>query len=136
MIATARRESLTAEEVQSVVTLLRGATPEQEAFLLDKPREALAEADGVPGPMRDPRLSPAGNRLARQLSFLLEALARLENWLRFPGLNQLGRSDRALLAQRFQRLQRDARMVAELVESMQAWHVPTTTDGIQTRACS
>jgi hypothetical protein len=123
---------LTAEEVESVVTLLRGATPEQEQAILDKPREVLAEAEGVPGPVRDPRLSPAGNRLARQLSFLLEALARLENWLRFPGFNQLGRNDRALLALRFQRLQRDARMVAELVETMRP---PAPTHGVLSRAC-
>lgn len=132
VLTTARREALTAEEVESVVTLLRGATPEQEQAILDRPREVLAEAEGVPGPVRDPRLSPAGNRVARQLSFLLEALARLENWLRFPGFNQLGRSDRALLALRFQRLQRDARMVAELVETMRP---PAMTNGVLSRAC-
>jgi ParB/RepB/Spo0J family partition protein len=116
VLITARREALTAEEVQGVVTLLRGASAEQERFVLEKPREALAQADGVPGPARDPRLSPTGNRIARQLSFLLEALSRVENWLRFPGLKQLGKTDRAMLALRFQRLVRDARMVAELVD--------------------
>jgi len=116
VLATARREALTAEETQGVVTLLRGASVEQERFVLEKPREALAQADGVVGPSRDPRLSPTGNRIARQLSFLLEALSRMENWLRFPGLNQLGRTDRALLAGRFERLARDARMIAELVD--------------------
>lgn len=136
LLTTTRREALTAEEVEGVVTLLRGATPEQEQAILGKPREALADAEGVPGPVRDPRLSPAGNRVARQLSFLLEALARLENWLRFPGFNQLGRSDRALLALRFQRLQRDARMIAELVESLSPPQSPATTNGVLSRACS
>jgi ParB/RepB/Spo0J family partition protein len=116
VLLTARREALTAEEVQGVVTLLRGASVEQERFVLEKPREALAQADGIPGPARDPRLSPTGNRIARQLSFLLEALSRMENWLRFPGLSQLGKTDRAMLALRFERLTRDARMVAELVD--------------------
>lgn len=116
VLATARREALTAEEVQGVVTLLRGASADQERFVLEKPREALAQAEGIPGPVRDPRLSPTGNRIARQLSFLLEALSRVENWLRYTGLNQLGKTDRAMLMLRFQRLVRDARMVAELID--------------------
>jgi ParB/RepB/Spo0J family partition protein len=127
VLMATRREALTAEEVEGVVTLLRGATPEQEQAILGKPREALADAEGVPGPVRDPRLSPAGNRVARQLSFLLEALARMENWLRFPGLNQLGRNDRAVLEPRFERLRRDALLVADLVETM---------NRVLSRACS
>jgi ParB-like chromosome segregation protein Spo0J len=134
VLAAARREALTAEEVQSVVTLLRGATPEQERLLLDKPREALAQAAGVPGPAKDPRLSPAGNRVARQLSFLLEALSRMENWLRFPGLHQLGRTDRAVLAPRFHRLERDARLVAELIELLQPRQAPAPGNEVLTGA--
>jgi ParB/RepB/Spo0J family partition protein len=124
VLRAARRESLTAEEVTSLVTLLRGATPEQEQLLLDQPRVALAQAAGVPAPARDPRLSPAGNRLARQLSFLLDALDRMENWLCFPGLNQLGRTDRAVLTPRFERLQRQAQQVAELVAML--WPQPAS----------
>jgi ParB/RepB/Spo0J family partition protein len=132
VLSAARREALTATEVESLVTLLHGATPEQERHLLAKPREALAQASGVPGPAKDPRLSPAGNRLARQLSFLLDALDRMENWLCFPGLNQLVRTDRTLLAPRFERLQRDARRVAELVELQ--WPVPALLNEVLTRA--
>jgi hypothetical protein len=116
------------------VTLLRGATPEQERLLLDKPREALAQAEGVPGPAKDPRLSPAGNRVARQLSFLLEALGRMENWLRFPGLNQLGRTDRAVLAPRFERLEREARLVAELIELLRSRQSPALLTEVLTGA--
>jgi hypothetical protein len=134
VLAAARREALTAEEVQSVVTLLRGATPEQERLLLDKPRAALADAAGVPGPARDPRLSAAGNRLARQLSFLLEALSRMENWLRFPGLNQLGRTDRDVLAPRLARLERDARLVAELIELLRSRQAPGSLNEVLTGA--
>jgi ParB/RepB/Spo0J family partition protein len=125
VLQVARREALTAEEVQGVVTLLRGASLEQERFLLEQPRVALAQAEGVCGPARDPRLSPTGNRIARQLSFLLEALGRMENWLRFPGPNQLGKTDRLLLAGRFERLARDARLVAELVNLQ----MPSPTTG-------
>ena len=93
-------------------------TPEQEAVLLDEPRAALLQATGVPGPVRDPRLSPAGNRLARQLGMLLDLLGRLENWQRHPGLAELKRDDRRLLAPQFARLARDARGVADLVDDL------------------
>jgi hypothetical protein len=118
VLATARRESLTTLEVQSVIDLLSGATPEQERLLLDQPREALLQAQGVTGPVRDARLSPAGNRLARQLGMLLDSLGRLENWQRHPGLAELKRDDRRLLAPQFARLSRDARSVANLVDEV------------------
>ena len=54
---------------------------------------------------------------ARQLSLLLEALSRMENWLRFPGLKQSRKTDYARRWQcAFERLARDARMVAELID--------------------
>jgi hypothetical protein len=116
LLQAARRESLTLQEVQEVIELLQGATPEQEAWLLEQPRAALQHARGVPLPARDPRLSPAANRLARQLGWLLELLSRVENWQRHPGLAELKQQDRQLLAPQFARLARDARAVAELVE--------------------
>jgi hypothetical protein len=72
----------------------------------------------VPLPVRDPRLSPAGNRLARQLSLLLDLLSRLENGQRHPGLAELKRDDRRVLSPQFARLVRDARSVAQLVEEL------------------
>ena len=69
-------------------------------------------------PIRDPRLSPAGNRLARQLSLLLDLLGRMENWQRHPGLAELKRDDRRLLAPNFGRLARDARSVANLIDDL------------------
>jgi len=118
VLSAARRASLTMAEVQGVIDLLQGATPEQEALLLQDPRAALQQAKGVPLPVRDPRLSPAGNRLARQLSLLLDLLSRLENGQRHPGLAELKRDDRRLLAPQFARLVRDARSVAQLVEEL------------------
>jgi len=114
VLSAARRDSLTAVEVQGVVDLLRGASLEQEAYVLGSPRAALRQQEVVP--VRDPRLSPAGNRLARQLSLLLDLLGRMETWQRHPGLAELKRDDRRLLAPSFERLVRDARSVANLVE--------------------
>jgi hypothetical protein len=120
VLSTARRQSLTLVEVQGVIDLLQGASPEQEALLLQDPRAALLQAAGVSGPVRDPRLSPAGNRLTRQVGMVLELLSRLENWQRHPGLAELTRDDRRLLAPRFARLASESRRVANLVEEL--WH--------------
>ena len=57
--------------------------------MLAKPREALAQAQGVPTALRDPRLSRAGNWLAKHLTQALEALVRVENWLRTPNEREL-----------------------------------------------
>lgn len=114
VLSAARRDSLTTLEVQGVVDLLRGASLEQEASVLESPRAALRQQDRVP--VRDPRLSPAGNRLARQLSLLLDLLGRIETWQRHPGLAELKRDDRRLLAPSFGRLARDARSAATLIE--------------------
>ena len=118
LLIAARRASLTAQETHGVIDLLRGASPEQEHFILDKPREALLQAAGVQGPIRDPLLSPGGNRVARQLRYLLDALGGMENWLRYPGLAELKRDDRERLTPRFERLGQDTRTVAALVDDL------------------
>ena len=118
LLAAARREALTAAEVGGVIELLRGASVKQEQFILERPREALLQAEGVQGPVHDLRLSVSGNRVARQLRYLLDALGRMENWLRYPGLAELQRGDGVLLTPRFARLAGDARTVAALVEDL------------------
>jgi hypothetical protein len=118
VLSAARRASLTARETQGVIDLLRGASPEQERFILEQPRAALLQAEGVQGPIRDALLSPGGNRVARQLRYLLDALGGMENWLRYPGVAELKRSDRVLLTPRFERLARDTSTVAALVNDL------------------
>jgi ParB-like chromosome segregation protein Spo0J len=117
VLTAARRAALTTDEVHRVIDLLHAASPEQATLLLDQPRQVLMHIDGV-APVRDPRLSPAGNRLARQLSFLLDSLGRIENWHRHPGLAELKRDDRRLLAPSFARLGRTARAVADRVDDL------------------
>jgi ParB-like nuclease domain len=118
VLTAARHATLTVAEVQGVIGLLQGATPEQEEWLLQDPRAALLQATGVPSPARDARLSPAANRLARQLGLLLDLLSRVESWQRHPGLAELKRADRRLLAPQLARLARDARSVANLVDEL------------------
>jgi hypothetical protein len=115
LLALTRRESLTAQEVSGVIDLLQGASPEQSAFVLQKPREALALVHGMPTALKDPRLSRAGNWLARHLTGALEALVRVENWLRTPNERELRGQDREILQPLLQRVGDEASMVAELV---------------------
>jgi ParB/RepB/Spo0J family partition protein len=118
VLTTVRREALTVLEARGVIDLLRGANPEQEQFILTQPREALLQAEGVQGPIRDLRLSPGGNRVARHLRSVLDALGGLANWLRYPGLAELKRCDRLLLGPRFERLSQETHLVAALVDDL------------------
>jgi ParB-like chromosome segregation protein Spo0J len=127
VLRAARRQSLTLVEVQGVIDLLQGASPEQEALLLEDPRAALLQAAGLSGPVRDPRLSPAGQRLARQVGMVLELLSRLENWQRQAGLAELSRDDRRLLAPRLVRLAEASRRVANLVEELWCAQLPESS---------
>src|SRR6185369_15219845 len=97
LLALTRRATLTTPEVSGVIDLLVGASAEQAAFVLAKPREALAQAQGMPAALSDPRLSRAGNWLARHLRQAQEALVRVENWLRTPNERELHEKDREIL---------------------------------------
>lgn len=110
-----RRESLTTGEIREIVDLLLAAsTREQKEFVLEKPRQALSQARGGPIRSWDPRLSTAGNRVARKLGWLLDNLAQMENWLRHSGRGELSLCDGTILSPGFERLARDGRVVAEL----------------------
>jgi len=115
VLALTRREALTAQEVSGVIELLEGASPEQATFILAKPRQALAQAKDLPQALRDPRLSRAGNWLARHLTQALEALVRVESWLRTPNERELRAGDREVLEPLLTRVGDQAGTVAELV---------------------
>lgn len=112
-----RQHSLSAAELRGVVDLLLvSGTREKAAFVLERPREALREAQA--GEVRgwDPRMSAAGNRVSRQLASLLDQLARMTNWLRHSGRGDLALCDRAVLEPAFTRLVGEAQLVAELTD--------------------
>jgi len=115
LLALARRATLTTSEVRGVIDLLQGASEEQAAFVLAKPREALAQRHGMPVALCDPRLSRAGNWLARHLRQAQEALVRVENWLRTPNERELHEKDREILKPLLARVGDQASVVAELV---------------------
>jgi ParB-like chromosome segregation protein Spo0J len=114
-LESGRQHSLCAAELRGVVDLLIvSGTREKMAFVLERPREALREAQA--GEVRgwDPRLSAAGNRVSRQLAALLDQLARMANWLRHHGRGNLALCDRGVLEPAFTRLAGEAHIVAEL----------------------
>jgi ParB-like nuclease domain len=115
LLALARRATLTTPEVSGVIDLLIGASAEQAAFVLTQPREALAQVHGMPVALRDPRLSRAGNWLARHLRQTQESLVRVENWLRTPNERELHEKDREILKPLLARVGDQASVVAELV---------------------
>jgi hypothetical protein len=115
LLALVRRCTLTAQEVSGVIDLLQGASGEQAAFVLAKPREALTLAQGMPTALRDPRLSQAGNWLAKQLTLSLETLTRVENWLRTPNERELRDQDREIVQPLLRRVGDQSSVVAELV---------------------
>ena len=116
-----RRESLSVPEIRALVDLLlASSTREQKQFVLEKPRQALAQARGGPVRSWDPRLSTAGNHVSRKLAWLLDNLGRMETWLRHRGRSELSLCDSSILRPGFERLAREARMVAELADELVA----------------
>lgn len=114
-LATAREATLTSRELSGVVDLLlASSTREQTAFVLSDPRRALRQSEERFVHYWDPRLSVAGNRVARRLGLLLDNLAQMQSWLRYQGRGQLQACDRAPLESGFQRLVSETRLVSEL----------------------
>jgi hypothetical protein len=114
-----RRVGLTAAELDGVVELLRAAPGRVQAeFILTQPRQALRQARHEGGWPQDPRLSRAGNRLARRLSQLLEGLTRMETWLRTTSHAELSPADRGLLEPTLARLAQAAQGVVLVTEDL------------------
>lgn len=119
VLSCARREGLTTAELRGVAGLVAAAgSRPQVDYVLTKPRQALAQSQAGPQHMFDPRLTPAGNKVSRQLAALLDQLARMETWLRQRGRAELGSGDRLLLAKSFVRLGVAAQLVADLARDL------------------
>ena len=113
-LQTARDNHLSSRELQTVVDLLLVAgTREKKDFVLEQPRQAIRQAEGSPLRPYDPRLSLAGNRVNKQLAFLLDSLARMETWLVQRSRGELAAVDGPLLKEPFQRLVQLSQAVAE-----------------------
>jgi ParB/RepB/Spo0J family partition protein len=119
VLATLRRAELTAAELEGVVDLFAATTGQsQQEYLLAHPRQALAQAAQERGWAHDPRLSGAGNRVARRLHTLLEGLARMESWLVQRGRAELSTADRRVLLPAWRRLAQDSDSVAGLTRDL------------------
>ncbi|MFV1967905.1 MAG: hypothetical protein ACC628_20935 [Pirellulaceae bacterium] len=113
-LCSARDTSLTSTELSGVVDLLlSSSTQEQTAFVLSDPRRALRQSDDRFIHSWDPRLSVAGNRIAKRLALLLDCLAKMHSWLRYQGRGELQACDREPLESGFRKLIEEARQVSE-----------------------
>ena len=126
VLATATQAALTSRELSEVVDLLSASsTTEQTNFVLTKPREALRQAQDTSVPHWDPRLSAAGNRVAKRLALLLDCLGKMNTWLRWEGRGQLQACDRGPLTPGFVKLESEARLVLEAVgDFLQEFQLP------------
>jgi ParB-like chromosome segregation protein Spo0J len=114
-----RREGLSTNELSGIVDLwLQCPARIQQQYILQHPRDALAQEKGVDVASHDPRLSADGNRIFEQLATLLRQLARMEVWLAHQGRSGITAEDRRILQPRFERLSRDAASVAALSADM------------------
>ena len=115
-----RREALSTVELAALVDLLLQCPGRrQQEFVLQNPREALAQKKGfVAVSARDPRLSLTGNDVFKRLGVLIEMLAKMEVWLTTRGRTALTPGDRPILQPRFERLARDAASVATLSQDI------------------
>jgi hypothetical protein len=95
---------------------LASSTSEQTAFVLSDPRRALRQSQQHHVHQWDPRLSTAGNRIAKSLGFLLDSLAKMQTWLRYRGRADLQACDVELLEAGFRRLVDESRLAAEAAE--------------------
>jgi len=118
-LQTAREATLTSRELSGVVDLLlASSTQEQTTFVLSDPRQALRQSDERYVYHWDPRLSTAGNRVAKRLALLLDCLAKMQSWLRYQGRGELQSCDRQPLEPGFRRLVQEARQTAEAADDL------------------
>lgn len=110
----ATEHALTSRELSDAVRLLQAAsTREQTQFVLEKPREAIRQAQDTYIHHWDPRLSTAGNRVAKRLGLLLDGVAKMNHWLRLTGRSELQACDRASLVDSFIKLKHESTLLAE-----------------------
>ena len=113
-MTAATAAALTSRELSDVVDLLSAcSTSEQTHFVLSKPREALRQSQSSYVHQWDPRMSAAGNRVAKRLGQLLDGLARMNSWLRYTGRAELQAVDRDPLTGGFVKLEQETKLVSE-----------------------
>jgi hypothetical protein len=116
-LAAAREASLNSRELSGVVELLlASSTKDQKQCVLDDPRGALRQSQQQPMHLWDPRMSATGNRVAKQLTGLLDQLAKMQSWLAYRGRGDLMACDRQLLTPGFERLVRETGAVCEAAD--------------------
>lgn len=110
----ATEHALTSRELSDAVRLLQSAsTQEQTQFVLEKPRQAIRQAQESYVYQWDPRLSTTGNRTAKRLGLLLDGVTKMNHWLRLTGRSELQACDRSILVDSFLKLGLETSLLTE-----------------------
>jgi ParB-like chromosome segregation protein Spo0J len=119
LLPVIRREALSVDELNRVVDLLlHSSERNQQTYVLQQPREALAQDEHSPLPAQDPRLSAAANLVFKRLGSLNVQMTRMENWLQHYGRAELTPRDQTLLSPHIDRLSRQATRLAALCQDV------------------
>jgi ParB-like chromosome segregation protein Spo0J len=119
LVALIQREQLTRDELRVLVDGVLGcSTEKQRCFILEHPREVLAQNRATDMPRRDPRLSPAGQKAARRLGTLDGMLAGTQSWLSTRARGELNERDLSVIAPYLHRVASGCEAVAELARDV------------------
>ena len=124
LLETIITHGLGSRQVAQLVALYLESSRQEQTRLLEAPREVLAERGKSPAPARDARLSKAGNRLLRELSWMERSCSQVQSAVGLPGISQLRSSDLQVLAPTVGQTQRAGQQACEALAAVLQTHTP------------
>lgn len=118
LLETIIAHGLSSRQVALLVALYLKSSRQQQERLLEAPREVLAEQGKSPAPAQDARLSKAGNRLLRELSWMERSCSQVQSAVGLSGISQLRTSDLQVLAPTVGQTQRAGHRACEALAAM------------------
>ena len=122
---------LGSRQVAQLVALYLESSRQEQARLVDAPREVLAQQGRSPAPARDSRLSKTGNRLLSDLYRMEGSCRRVADSVGLKGLCDLRSGDLLILAQPMGKAQRASRRASQVLDDALAAAQGTSDDGVQ-----
>lgn len=124
LLETIITHGLSSRQAAQLVALYLESSRQEQARLLEAPREVLAEQGKSPAPARDARLSKAGNRLLRELSWMERACSQVQSAVGLSGISQLRTSDLQVLAPTIGQTQRTGQQACEALAALLQTQTP------------
>ncbi|MBC8424355.1 ParB N-terminal domain-containing protein [bacterium] len=124
VLETIITHGLGSRQVAQLVALYLESSRQEQAQLLEAPREVLAEQGKSPAPARDARLSKAGNRLLRELYGMERSCSQVQSAVGLSGISQLRTSDLQVLAPAVGQAQRAGQQACEALAAVLQTQTP------------